>query len=115
MNLNKALIGGRLTKDPEIKKVGDKSVCEFSVATNEYWKDSNGEKQERVEFHNIVVWGKLGGLCKQYLSKGSEVWLEGTIKTDSYEKDGVKKYITKIISSNVQFLSNKEDSSKGGF
>jgi len=79
-------------------------VCNFSVATSESWADKSGEKQEKTEWHNVVVWGKTAENCGKYLSKGRQVYLEGSLQTRSWEKDGVKKYMTEINAQNVQFL-----------
>ncbi len=100
MNINKAFIGGRLGKDPEIKHTKNgKAVCHFSVATTNKW--DGGEK---TEWHNIIAWGKLGETCGQYLSKGAEVFVEGRIETREWtDKDGKKCYKTEIIAANVQF------------
>ena len=103
-SINKVIIVGRLGKEPELKDVGQSQVCKFSVATSEKWTDKNGQKQERTEWHNIVVWGKLADICGTYLKKGSEVYIEGKLQTESYEKDGQKKYITNIVAATVQFI-----------
>jgi len=105
--VNKAIILGRLGRDPEIKYTpGGQPVCNFSVATSESWKDKSGEKQERTEWHRIVVWGKLAELCHQYLLKGRQALIEGRIQTRSWEKDGKTNYSTEIVASTVQFLGS---------
>lgn len=109
--INKVIIIGNLGGDPEVRYTPNGSaVANFNVATSESWKDKNtGEKKERTEWHRIVVWGKLGELCGEYLSKGRQVYLEGRLQTRSYEdKDGVKRYMTEIIATDVQFLGSKE-------
>ena len=105
--VNKAIILGRLGRDPEIKYTPSGSaVCTFSVATSDTWKDKNsGEKKERTEWHNITAWNALGENCGKYLSKGQQVYIEGKIQTESWEKDGITRYSTKIIAHQVQFLS----------
>ncbi len=104
MYLNKAFIIGNLTKDPELKALpSGTKVANFSLATNRVFKDKDGNKQESADFHNIVVFSKLGELCAQYLKKGSQALVEGRIQTRSWETDGVKKYRTEIIADNVQF------------
>jgi len=105
MYINKALIYGNLTRDPELKSLPSGSqVCEFGVATNRVWKDKNGVKQESADFHNIVVFGRQAELVKQYLSKGSGVFLEGRIQTRSWEAgDGTKRYRTEIVADRIQF------------
>ncbi len=106
--LNKVQLIGRLGKDPETKTLSTGSmVCNLTLATTEKWTDKSGEKQEATEWHNVAVWGKLADLCNKYLSKGSMIYVEGKIKTEVYEKDGQKKYTTRIIASSVQFLVTK--------
>lgn len=105
MSVNKTILLGRLGQDPELKYTpSGVPVCNFSLATTENWADKNGQKQERTEWHRIVVWGKLGELCNQYLSKGRQAFVEGALQTRSWEKDGVKRYTTEINARNVQFL-----------
>lgn len=110
MSVNKVIILGRLGKDPEIKYTPQgKAVANFSVATSESW-NKEGQKVEKTEWHNIVVWGKLAELCNQYLSKGRQVYLEGKLETRSWEdKDGTKRYTTEIIASTVQFIGGMVD------
>ena len=106
MYINKAILYGNLTRDPELKSLPSGSqVCEFSMATNRIWKDKNGAKQESVDYHNIVVFGKQAEFVKQYLFKGSGVFVEGRIQTRSWEaKDGSgKKYRTEIVADKIQF------------
>lgn len=105
--VNKAIIIGNLGKDPELRFTagGGQAVCRFTVATTEKWKDQQGQMQERTEWHNVVVWGKQGETCNQYLSKGRQVYVEGRITNRSYDdKDGNKRYITEIIARDVRFL-----------
>ena len=106
MNLNKAMIIGNLTRDPEVKNTPTgATVATFSVATNLVWKDQAGQKQEKVEFHNIVVWRKLAEICGQYLKKGSKIYIEGRLQTrDWIGQDGVKRYRTEIIADNMIML-----------
>ncbi len=105
MYLNKAFIIGNLTRDPELKALpSGTKVCSFAVATNRYYKDKDGNRQDASEFHNIVAFAKLGELSAQYLKKGSQVYVEGRLQTRSWEgKDGEKKYRTEIIADTVQF------------
>lgn len=115
MSVNKAIILGRLGQNPELKYTpSGNAVCSFSVATSDAWKDKSGQKQEKTEWHRIQVWGKLAEICNQYLKKGSEVYLEGKIQTSSWEKDGIKQYMTQINASVVNFVGsgNREISSK---
>lgn len=104
MYLNKAIIIGNITRDPELKALqSGMKVCTFGVATNRTWKDKDGAKQESVDFHNIVVFGKQAESTSQYMKKGSQIMIEGRIQTRSWETDGQKKYTTEIIAENVQF------------
>ena len=106
MSVNKVILVGNLGKDPEVRFTGSgKAVCKFPLATSEVWNDAEGRKQERTEWHNIVVWGKQGENCGQYLSKGRQVYVEGAIRSHSYDdKDGNKRYMTEIIAQQVRFL-----------
>ena len=107
--INKAIILGRLGRDPETRYTPDgKAICSFSVATSDEWKDKHsGENRERTEWHNITAFGRLGEVCGQYLSKGKQVYIEGRLQTDEYEKDGIKRYSTKIIAATMQILTLK--------
>jgi len=104
--VNKVILVGNLGKDPEVRFTPNgKALAKFSVATSERWTDQDGQKQERTEWHNVVVWGKQAETCGQYLSKGRQVYVEGSIRTRSYDdKDGNKKYITEIVARDVRFL-----------
>jgi len=84
--VNKAIILGRLGQDPELKYIpSGTAVCNFTLATSENWKDKEGNKQERTQWHRVVVWGKLGELCNQYLSKGKQAFIEGKIETRTWK------------------------------
>lgn len=114
-SLNKVTIIGNLGKDPDIRTTqsGDK-VANFSVATTEKWNDKNtGEKKESTEWHNVVIFGKLADVCENYLKKGSKVYLEGKLKTRSWEQDGQKKYMTEVVlsgfDSKMIMLDNKSE------
>jgi single-strand DNA-binding protein len=115
MYINKALIYGNLTRDPETKALpSGAAVTTFSVATNRVYKDKNGAKQESVDFHNIVTFGRQAEVVAQYLKKGSGVYIEGRIQTRSWDdKDGTKKYRTEIVADTVQF-GPKSGASAGG-
>lgn len=108
MDYNKAIVVGNLTRDPELKRLpsGD-SVCNLSIATNRTWS-KDGQKQQEVEYHNIVLFGKIADTVKQYMKKGSELLVEGRLKTSSWESDGVKKYKTEIVAENVRFGSKRD-------
>ena len=99
MNLNRAQLIGNLTRDPETRTTPNgQTVSSFGVATSSTWKDASGQKQERVEFHNIVAWGKLADICQQYLGKGRKVFVEGRIQTRDWQgTDGVKKNRTESL------------------
>lgn len=104
MDLNKALIYGNLTRDPELKSLPSGiQVCSFSIATNRTYKDRDGNRQEQADFHNIVVFGRQAETSAQYLKKGSSALIEGRIQTRSWDKDGVKQYRTEIVADRVQF------------
>jgi len=111
MNLNKAMLIGNLTKNPELKNLpSGQAVASFGVATNMSWTDQSGQKQTKAEFHNIVVWRKLAEVCAQYLHKGSKVYIEGRLQTTSWDgQDGVKKYRTEIVADNMIMLDGKND------
>lgn len=109
--LNKVQIIGRLGTDPESKQTTNSSVCNFSVATTDKWKDKNGEWQEKTEWHKVVAWGKTAEVCQGMLSKGVLCYLEGKVQTRSWEgQDGKKNYITEILASSVKSLTPKGDS-----
>ena len=117
MDLNKAQIIGNLTRDPEVKTTpAGINVTSFGVATNLVWTDQSGQKQEKVEFHNIVAWRKLADICGQYLKKGNKVYIEGRIQTRSWDdQNGVKRYRTEIVADNMIMLGSKNPSSTGEF
>ncbi|MFZ5363942.1 MAG: single-stranded DNA-binding protein [Patescibacteria group bacterium] len=106
MNLNKAMIIGNLTRDPEVKTTpSGQNVASFSVATNRVWTNAQGQKQEAVEYHNIVAWGKLAEICGQYLNKGKKIYVEGRLQTRDWQgQDGVKRYKTEIVAENMIML-----------
>lgn len=108
--INKVMLIGRLGRDPEVRYTPDgAAVANFSIATSEQWKDkATGEKKERTEWHRIVAFRKLGEICGEYLSKGRQVYVEGRLQTRSWEKDGVTRYTTEIVASDVQFLGGRD-------
>jgi len=112
MDLNKVMLIGRVTQDPEVRTTPTGiSVSSFGLATNLYWNDQQGQRQEKVEFHNIVVWRKLAEICGQYLHKGSKVYLEGRLQTSSWDdQSGNKRYRTEVIVDNMIMLDRKSDS-----
>jgi single-strand DNA-binding protein len=117
MDLNRATILGRLTQDPELRSTpSGRSVANMTVATNRVWTDDDGEQQERTEFHNCVIWGKLAEIAGQYLSKGRRVYCEGRLQTRDWTgDDGVKRYRTEIVVNNLIMLggTQQEGGSQG--
>ncbi|MEK7557334.1 MAG: single-stranded DNA-binding protein [Patescibacteria group bacterium] len=114
MDLNKVMLIGRLTRDPESRTTPQGvTVCNFSLATSRTWKDDQGNTQDRTEFHNIVAWRRLGEICAQYLAKGRQIYLEGHLETRNWEdQNGQKRYRTEVIADNMIMLGNKGDSTK---
>ena len=110
-NLNKAMVEGNLTRDPEMKALpSGQSVTTFSLATNRRYKDKDGALQEEVEFHNITVWGKQAESVNTYLKKGSSAMVIGRLQTRSWEKDGAKHYRTEIVAEDVTFGAKPQTS-----
>lgn len=106
MSVNKVILVGRLGQNPELRYTpSGMAVANFSLATNDNWTDKQGQKQERTEWHRIVVWGRLAELCNQYLSKGREVYLEGRLQTRQWQdQQGQTKYTTEVVAQTMQFL-----------
>lgn len=106
MDLNRATVLGRLTRDPEVKNTPNgNTVASMGIATNRVWTDQSGQKQEKVEYHNCVLWGKIGEIAGQYLTKGRRVYVEGRLQTRDWTgQDGVKRYRTEIIVDNMIML-----------
>lgn len=107
--VNRVILIGRLGRDPELKFTpAGKAVTNFTMATSETWKDDSGERQERTEWHKIQMWGKLAETAAKYLSKGSQVYIEGKLQTREWtDKDGQKKYTTEIVASSLVMLGGK--------
>jgi single-strand DNA-binding protein len=114
--VNKVILVGYLGADPDMRYTpSGQGVCELRLATSESWNDKNGQRQERTEWHRIVVWGKRAEVCSKYLAKGRQVFVEGRIQTRNYDdKDGNKRYITEIIANDVQFLGGGGGREGGG-
>ncbi len=115
--VNKVILIGNLGSDPELRSTGSgMSICSFSLATSESWTDKqSGEKQERTEWHRIKIFGRLGEIANEYLKKGRQVYIEGSIRTDKFTgKDGVEKYFTDIIASEMQMLGGGSEGGAGG-
>ena len=107
--VNKVILVGNLGRDPELKHLpSGQGICQFSIATSESYTDKAGQKQEKTEWHRIVVWEKLAEVCARFLGKGSKVYVEGKLQTREYEKDGQKHYQTEIVAREVKFLSEKK-------
>lgn len=115
MSVNKAILIGRLGKDPELRYTpGGKAVASFSLATTERWTGDDGQRNESTTWHNIVAWGKQAELMKEYLGKGREVYIEGRISNRSYDdKEGNKRYISEVVVQNFQFIGSRGDASNG--
>lgn len=109
MNLNKAMIIGNLTRDPEMRNTpSGAQVASFSVATSLVWTDANGQQQKKSEFHNIVAWRKLAEICGQYLRKGAKIYVEGRLQTTEWTgQDAVKRYRTEIVLENMIMLDRQ--------
>lgn len=113
MDLNKVMIIGRLTRDPEARTTPQgTAITNFSVATGRVWKDQAGTQQEKTEFHNVVAWRRLAEIAAQYLTKGRQVYIEGYLQTQSWDDktSGQKRYRTEIVAENMIMLGNKGDS-----
>jgi len=115
-SLNRATLIGNLTRDPEVRQTSSgQSVCSFGLATNRSWMDNTGKKQEQVEFHSLVAWGKLAEICGQYLTKGRKVYVEGRLQTREWEaQDGAKRTRTEIIIENMIILDRPGVGSPSG-
>ncbi len=116
--LNKAMLIGHLGNDPEMRVTASgQSVVNFTLATNESFRDSSGNMQDRTEWHRIVAWGKLAEICNQYLKKGRQVYVEGRLQTRSWDdnKTGEKRYTTEIICSDMQMLGSGRDQGGQGY
>jgi len=105
-SVNKVILVGNLGQDPEKRVTGTgQSVTNFSIATTDRWTDKSGQKQEKTEWHKIVVWGQQGDNCAQYLSKGRQAYIEGSLRTRKWDdKDGNTRYTTEVVAQRVQFL-----------
>ncbi len=113
--VNKAMVIGYLGRDPELTETsGGNKVCRLNVATTRVWNNTQtNEKVEETEWHRISVWGKQAENCNKYLAKGRMVYVEGRLRTSSYDKDGQKHYSTEIVAEQVQFLGGKGDGESG--
>jgi single-strand DNA-binding protein len=117
MSVNKAILVGRLGRDPETRYTGGgQAVANFTMATDESYKDRTGERQKRTEWHRIVLWGKLAEIAQQYLKKGMLVYIEGRIQTRQWEdkRDGQKRTSTEIVANSMKMLTSKGESAAAG-
>ena len=115
--INKVILIGNLGRDPETRYTqgGGSAVCNFSVATSESWRDrQSGEQQERTEWHNVVCFARLAEIAGEYLKKGSKVYIEGSLRTSSWEQDGQKKYRTEVMARELQMLDGRSGSGEMG-
>ncbi|MBA9077648.1 MULTISPECIES: single-stranded DNA-binding protein [Rufibacter] len=115
-SINKVILIGNLGKDPEVRHLeGGVAVARFPLATSETFKDKNGERQERTEWHNIVLWRGLAEVSEKYLKKGQSVYIEGRIRSNNYtDKDGIQRYSTEIVADNMTMLGGRSEGGNGG-
>ncbi len=113
MAVNKVILVGNVGKDPDVRYLDENTaVCKFPLATSEVYKNRNGEKVEQTEWHNIVLWRGLAQVAEKYVKKGSQLYIEGRIRSRSYDdKEGVKRYFTEIVGDNMQMLGKRQDDS----
>lgn len=110
MSLNKIMLIGRVGQDPQIRQLGDNKVASFTLATSERYRDRNGEVKEHTEWHNIVIWGKVAETVEKYVAKGSQLFIEGRIKTEKYTaNDGAERFTVKVYASSMQLLGGKPE------
>jgi single-strand DNA-binding protein len=115
MSVNKVILIGNLGADPELRYLpGGQAVCEFRIATTERWTSREGQQKEDTQWHRIVVWGKQGEQCKEYLAKGRQAYVEGRLRTRQWEDpQGQKRYMTEIVAMRVQFLGGRGGAGQG--
>ncbi len=116
MNVNKVILVGRLTRDPDIRTTpSGQTVATLGMATNNYWTDKGGQRQERTEFHTVVLWGRVAEIAGQYLTKGQEAYIEGRLQTRSYtDKQGQERKVTEIVGETMQLGQRSQGGSQGG-
>ncbi len=114
-SVNKVILVGNLGRDPELRYTPNGApVATFTLATNETWKDKDGQKQEHTEWHRIVVWGKLAEICGEYLHKGRQIYIEGAIRSRTYkDRDGAEKTVTEVRADNLVMLGKGEGGGEG--
>ena len=117
MSVNKVILVGRLGRDPETRyTAGGQAVCNFSLATDESFKSKSGERQKRTEWHRIVAWGKKAEFAQQYLKKGQEIYVEGSIRTNEWtDKENQKRTSFEIVATDFRFIGSKQDSGGSGY
>lgn len=108
MSINKVILVGRLGKDPEVRQTQNAKVASFSLATTEKYKDANGQKKETTDWHNIVAWRGLANIAEKYLHKGDQIYVEGRLKTRSWESNGQTRYVTEVIADQFTMLGRRE-------
>ena len=115
-SVNKVILIGNLGRDPETRyTTGGDAIANLNIATSEQWKDKNGEKQEKTEWHRVVLFGRQAEIAGEYLKKGRSVYIEGRLQTRKYtDKDGVEKYSTEIVGDRMQLLGSREGGGGGG-
>ena len=115
MNVNKVILVGRLTRDPDMRTTtSGQSVATLSMATNNFWTDKGGTRQERTEFHSVILWGRLSEIAGQYLTKGQECYIEGRLQTREYTaKDGSQRKVTEVVGETMQLGSRAQGQSGG--
>lgn len=109
-SVNKTFLMGSVGRDPEVKEINGTKYASFTLATNESYKDKNGDRQTITDWHNIVCWRNTADIVERFVKKGSQLFVEGKLRTRSWEKDGEKRYVTEVIADNIQLLGKKEDS-----
>lgn len=110
MSVNKVMLIGRVGSDVTIRTAGDQKVASFTLATSEKYKGKDGNMVENTEWHNISIWGKLAEVAEKYVTKGTQLYIEGKIKTEKYQKDGQDKFIVRIVANSMQLLGSKPQS-----
>ena len=115
MNVNKVILVGRLTRDPDMRTTtSGQQVATVSMATNNFWTDKSGTRQERTEFHSVVLWGRLAEIAGQYLTKGQECYIEGRLQSREYTaKDGTERKVTEIVGETMQLGNRAQGSAQG--
>lgn len=111
MSVNRVFLLGQVGRDPEVKEIGGAKYATFSLATSESYKDKNGERQTNTEWHTIVCWRNTAEVVERYVTKGMQLFVEGQLRTRSWEdSEGKKRYVTEIVAKEVQFVGKKESS-----